>query len=79
MQDQVDTAVAVDVHGMDIDFVAGGDDFQMPTWREVALTIAELEGDAGAFMEPIDFAVAVEVNHGVDPGLAGDDSSLPKA
>src|SRR4030095_414601 len=78
MDGQVDEAVAVEVGGMNVDFVARFFDVEIAAALKAALAVAELEDNAGQFVQPINLAVAIEIDHGVGAALAAGDAAVAK-
>src|SRR5204863_2383227 len=78
MHRQIDKIIAVEVHGMDIDLIARRSDFQMAARFESPLAIAELEDHSWPLMEPVHFAIAVEIDEGVSSPLSCNHRCLAK-
>src|SRR5213078_464203 len=64
--------------GMDIDLIARRRDLQVPAGSESALSVAELEGHSRPVVQPIHFAIAIEIDQGVSPSLPCNDCRFSK-
>src|SRR5262245_2885816 len=76
---QIDEPVPVEVRRMHVDLIACRRNFEMTARREISFGIAELEDNARPLVQPIHFAIAVQINHRVDPTLAGTYGGLAEA